>query len=401
MQNIQEKTQPKLTQNISQSQEAKMDIEIMNENLIGSLSTQDSKNVHLSNDSNFNLINLNFANSHNIPSTNPNLLLYEEQKMNIENDQSPKQSQDKEPNPDALEQLPISNHIENQLAEEKNNMITNDEKKIFDFQFSSKKEYISFLGEYLNDIYSNLLEDEKNLKIKPNPEYMNQQGDINPHFRAILIDWLNEVHLKFKFKEETLYQTIWILDTYLSKVTIPRTKLQLVGTAALFISCKENEIYYPRLNNLIEIVDNAYGKEEIAKMENDILMKLEFNIISPSALDFYNAISKAFKLDLKQYLLGKYFLESSLLDYQLLRYAPSVIGISCVYITMKFFGFPNYKDLYSKDMLNEIEPQKVIKDAARDICFFVRNLHNSNLRAVKNKYSLPENLNIAHYCDTQ
>lgn len=401
MQNIQEKTQPKLTQNISQSQEAKMHIEIMNENLIGSLSTQDSKNVHLSNDSNFNLINLNFANSHSIPSTNPNLLLYEEQKMNIENDQSPKQSQDKEPNPDALEQLPISNHYENQLAEEKNNMITNDEKKIFDFQFSSKEEYISFLGEYLNDIYSNLLEDEKNLKIKPNPEYMNHQGDINFLMREVLIDWLDEVHLKFQFKEETLYQTIRIIDTYLSKVTIPRTKLQLVGTAALFISCKENEIYYPRLNNLVEIVDNAYGKEEIAKMENDILMKLEFNIISPSALDFYNVISKAFKFDLKQYLLGKYFLESSLLDYQLLRYAPSVIGISCVYITMKFFGFPNYKDLYSKDMLNEIEPQKVIKDAARDICFFVRNLHNSNLRAVKNKYSLPENLNIAHYCDTQ
>jgi hypothetical protein len=253
----------------------------------------------------------------------------------------------------------------------------------------------------LNDIYSNLLEDEKNLKIKPNPEYMNHQGDINFLMREVLIDWLDEVHLKFQFKEETLYQTIRIIDTYLSKVTIPRTKLQLVGTAALFISCKENEIYYPRLNNLIEIVDNAYGKEEIAKMENDILMKLEFNIISPSALDFYNAISKAFKFDLKQYLLGKYFLESSLLDYQLLRYAPSVIGISCVYITMKFFGFPNYKDLYSKDMLNEIEPQKVIKDAARDICFFVRNLHNSNLRAVKNKYSLPENLNIAHYCDTQ
>ena len=129
VQNIQEKTQPKLTQNISQSQEAKMDIEIMNENLIGSLSTQDSKNVHLSNDSNFNLINLNFANSHNIPSTNPNLLLYEEQKMNIENVQSPKQSQDKEPNQDALEQLPISNHIEKQLTEEGNNMITNDEKK--------------------------------------------------------------------------------------------------------------------------------------------------------------------------------------------------------------------------------------------------------------------------------
>jgi hypothetical protein len=53
-------------------------------------------------------------------------------------------------------------------------------KKIFDFQFSSKEEYTLFLGEYLNDIlYINLLEDEKNLKVKPNREYMNRQGDIN------------------------------------------------------------------------------------------------------------------------------------------------------------------------------------------------------------------------------
>ena len=61
-----------------------MDIELMPENMIGSLSTQDSKNMHSSNDSNFNLIYLNFANSHVIPSTIQNLLLYEEQKMNVE-----------------------------------------------------------------------------------------------------------------------------------------------------------------------------------------------------------------------------------------------------------------------------------------------------------------------------
>lgn len=54
-----------------------MDIELMPENMIGSLSIQDSKNMHSSNDSNFNLIYLNFANSHVIPSTSPNLLLYE------------------------------------------------------------------------------------------------------------------------------------------------------------------------------------------------------------------------------------------------------------------------------------------------------------------------------------
>ena len=116
------------------------------------------------------------------------------------------------------------------------------------------------------------------------------------------------------------------------------------------ISCKENEIYYPRVDNLIEIVDHAYAKEELIQMEDDILKKLEFNIIAPSPLDFYNIISKAFKFDLKQYLLGKYFLESSLLDCQLIRCSASVIGISCAYVIMKFFGFPNYKMLYSKEL---------------------------------------------------
>ena len=67
-----------------------MDKELMPENMIGSLSTQDSKNMHSSNDSNFNLMNLNFANSHVIPSIIQYLLLNEEQKMNVENDQSPK-----------------------------------------------------------------------------------------------------------------------------------------------------------------------------------------------------------------------------------------------------------------------------------------------------------------------
>ena len=360
MENIinKESTQTNVNHNISQSQEAKMEIEeIIQENLIGSHLTQDSKNKNLSHESNTNLNNIKFAYSQRMSNTNPNILLYEEQQMPEEN----QISQQEEHESDSQSLVPCPNAYMKKLAEERKKMLQAKEKKIFDFNYSSNEEYISFLGDYFDDIYSNLLEDEKNLKFKPNFEYMNQQQDLNAHFRAILIDWLVEVHHKFKFKEETLYQTIWIIDTYLSLETVLKTKFQLVGTAALMISCKENEIYYPRVGNLIEIVDNDYTKEELIKMEYDILKKLQFNIISPSPLDFYNIISKAFKFDLKQYLLGKYFLESCLLDYQLIRYSASVIGISCAYVIMKFFGFPNYKMLYSKDLSNENSPKILLK----------------------------------------
>ena len=45
-----------------------------------------------------------------------------------------------------------------------------------------------------------------------------QQPDINGKMRAILIDWLVDVHLKFKLKDETLYVTIALIDRYLSIV---------------------------------------------------------------------------------------------------------------------------------------------------------------------------------------
>lgn len=43
--------------------------------------------------------------------------------------------------------------------------------------------------------------------------------------RAILIDWLVDVHLKFKLVDETLFMTVNLIDRYLSVNQINRTKL--------------------------------------------------------------------------------------------------------------------------------------------------------------------------------
>ena len=44
---------------------------------------------------------------------------------------------------------------------------------------------------------------------------MQRQPQINSKMRAILIDWLIQVHLKFNLLQETLYLTISIIDRYL------------------------------------------------------------------------------------------------------------------------------------------------------------------------------------------
>ena len=46
--------------------------------------------------------------------------------------------------------------------------------------------------------------------------YMKKQPEINEKMRAILIDWLIQVHLRFGLLAETLYLTVTVIDRYLS-----------------------------------------------------------------------------------------------------------------------------------------------------------------------------------------
>lgn len=78
--------------------------------------------------------------------------------------------------------------------------------------------------------------------------------------RAILVDWIIEVHLKFKLLPETLFVTVNLIDRYLSLVSVKRNNLQLVGVTAMFIASKYEEIYAPEVRDFVYITDNAYSK---------------------------------------------------------------------------------------------------------------------------------------------
>ena len=83
----------------------------------------------------------------------------------------------------------------------------------------------------------------------------------------------------------------------------------------------------------------------------------------------------------------------------MIKYTSSVIAVSCAYIVMKFFGINNYKYLYTSKVINEENQEKVIKDAAREIYVLIKNLSKSTLKAIKEKYSLNQFLNVAQYCE--
>jgi cyclin B len=97
-------------------------------------------------------------------------------------------------------------------------------------------------------------------------DYMAQQFDISDKMRAILIDWLIEVHDKFELMNETLFLTVNLIDRFLSKQAVARKKLQLVGLVALLLACKYEEVSVPIVEDLVVISDKAYTRTDVLEM---------------------------------------------------------------------------------------------------------------------------------------
>jgi hypothetical protein len=147
----------------------------------------------------------------------------------------------------------------------------------FDIRDSKNPQHLSY---YAKEIYENLTKTET--RLIPSCESLSQQPDINHKMRSILVDWLITVHLRFKLQQETLYLTVSILDRYLAKKAITKQQLQLVGICAMLISTKYEEIYPPEIRDFIHITERAYTKDQVLKMEVDMLNTLEFSITVPS-----------------------------------------------------------------------------------------------------------------------
>ena len=295
---------------------------------------------------------------------------------------------------------PIKNNFFIKSKENKDNNEAEKEAKIKYFDIS-KIGNIQIPKDYINIIYYNLLkEEERGISPRAEYDYMKNQKEINEKMRSILVDWIIDVHFKFGFTDETLFMTISIIDRYLTKNQIKRSNFQLLGITALMIACKHEEIDLPKVDDFIYITDNAYIKSQVIRMEEEVLSKLNFEFLYPSPIKFFEYLSLHFNFEKKHHLMGKYLMETFLLDIKNTKYNPSIISCACAYIVMKFFKFPNYYESYDKkfytlDENKDKYSESNIKECAKDICLFVDNINKTSYQACIKKYSKPEQEKVA------
>ncbi|XP_022977296.1 G2/mitotic-specific cyclin-2-like isoform X1 [Cucurbita maxima] len=183
--------------------------------------------------------------------------------------------------------------------------------------------------EYVDDLYEHYRKIENSSCVPPN--YMNKQIDINEKMRAILIDWLIEVHDKFDLMGETLFLTVNLIDRFLSQKTVVRKKLQLVGLVSMLLACKYEEVSVPVVGDLILISDKAYSRTEVLELETVMLNCLQFNMSVPTPFVFLQRFLKAAQADKKLELMAFFLIELSLVEYEMLRFPPSLLAAAATY----------------------------------------------------------------------
>ncbi|KAK8938315.1 Cyclin-A3-1 [Platanthera guangdongensis] len=177
---------------------------------------------------------------------------------------------------------------------------------------------------YAADILSYLRFREAEEKRRPLVDYMEtvQMKNVSASMRGILVDWLVEVAEEYKLVADSLFLAISYVDRFLSRNPIEKKKLQLLGVSCILIASKYEEIEPPNVEELCYITDNTYTKKEVVEMEASILKVLNFEIGNPTANTFLRQTE----------FLASYLAELSLLDYECIRFLPSMVAASVVFL---------------------------------------------------------------------
>ncbi|KAF3328030.1 G2/mitotic-specific cyclin S13-7-like isoform X2 [Carex littledalei] len=244
--------------------------------------------------------------------------------------------------------------------------------------------------EYVQDLYTFYKQQQH---VGRPIDYMHKQPHINPKMRAILVDWITDVHFRYNLLPETLYLTIYIIDRYLSLDGVKR--LQLVGMCALLIACKYEELRAPRVSDFIDIAFNKYTREEILGMEKTILNKLEWYLTVPTAYMFLVRFVKVAKADQELEHMIYFLAELGLMQYDLNKYCPSMVAASAVYTARCTLGKSPLWTTALERHTSFSEPQ--LLECARVLVKAHWTAPGSKLKVIYQKYMLQQFGCVARY----
>jgi len=270
-----------------------------------------------------------------------------------------------------------------------------------------------YLSDYLFDILENYLLDESFYLQKKyiNPDYLFSinNTELTPGIRYASIDWLIMINHKiFKFKENTLFLCVQIIDRFLSKKILNIKKTELLDLCSLILASKHEDINYVNMTESLQLSNNKFTKEEIIDMQYEILNELNFELIIPNMIDYYNIYTIILNLSEIEKNKGLYLLNIILIDYYMLEYPNFILSLSVIKIIIKKsinFLIEIIKDILVRNneeiFLNMLKDEQIINEVCEKIKSLYKRFieNNNNNKNIQDKFSGEKYNYVSNYQD--
>ncbi|XP_076591389.1 cyclin-P [Chaetodon auriga] len=175
-------------------------------------------------------------------------------------------------------------------------------------------------------------------------QYCFPNADLPRHFtevtRAVLVDWLIQVHEMMQFQAETLYLAVHLLNRSLQQIKVTTANLQLLGMVCLFIAAKKEECLLPEVSGLCYLMDHTYTKHQLLRMERKVLCGLKFDLSYCPPLHFLILLASIARCSAKMVWMARYLLELSLLEGQCVVFLPVQLAGAALCLSRKVLQEP-------------------------------------------------------------
>jgi hypothetical protein len=264
--------------------------------------------------------------------------------------------------------------------------------------------------DYVAEFIDSLFDDESLSRV--DISYMNAQRELNAVLRGMMVDWLVKVHSTFRLRSATLHLAIQLLDRFLAKTQVPRRLFELVAIVTLFIASKFEDVSRKNLSepqkdllraigvrrpmevqplqtaDIFYVTSNRYRQDDIYTIERTILATLGFQLTFPTAAHFSEILQKANDCDSTHAHLSNYFIELSLTDLRMVRYAPSLLVSASLLLSNHLLERPERWPVHMVQQSRYEE--RTLMPCAEEIALLVDAAPSALLQAVRKKYSLPQ-----------
>lgn len=175
-----------------------------------------------------------------------------------------------------------------------------------------------------------------------------------------MVQKIFDLHDKKKYRSETLFTAVNIMDRYLYSTghwTFPRDDCQILAPTCLFLAAKMDEAKAPSYDGLLSVIDKREDirvtRKSIGAMESDILIALGFDLSLPGPVVPIERFLHLLGINRVKILrlLTETMCKFSLNDPHFLQYRPSQIAACATILSTNIYH--RDKDLFEKKTLSQ------------------------------------------------